>query len=153
MSNFRFRAAAALELRQKQEDAAAIARSTAIAALSEARERWEQADRGRRDAQALQMDRQRHGTDVAAIDWHRNWITRLTALGEQLKTAIDARALALQQADRAWRDARRRRLTLERMRERALRRFQHEQQRRELAVINELATLRHGAPDMWRDDS
>lgn len=153
MSTFRFRARAALELRQKQEDAAAIARSTAIAALSEARTRSDDAHEARRRAQVTQMDRQRHGTDVSAIDWHRNWITRLTALAEQLKAEIDARALALQHAERAWREARRRRLTLERMRERAFRRFQHDQQRRELAVINELATLRHGAPDMWRDES
>jgi flagellar export protein FliJ len=153
MLTFRFRAAAALELRRKQETAAAIARSIAESALSEARALADQAEHDRQAAQTAQLERQQQGADGASIDWHRNWITRLSARVDQARTEIETRAAAVRDADQTWRDARRRRLALERMRERAWRRFQQEQQRQELKLINELATLRHGTPDVWRDES
>jgi flagellar biosynthesis chaperone FliJ len=39
------------------------------------------------------------------------------------------------------------------MRERAWRRYQQEQQRQELKVIDELARLRFVMADAWRDDT
>ena len=153
MSTFRFRAAAALELRRKQETEAATARAAAATALSEARGRLEQAEADRRAAQTTQLESQRHGTGAAAIDWHRNWITWLSARVHESIAEIETCARTLRSAEQARLDARRLRLTLERMRERAWRRYQRDQQHQELKLINELATLRHGTPDLWRDDS
>ncbi|HWB28892.1 MAG TPA: flagellar FliJ family protein [Vicinamibacterales bacterium] len=153
MAEFRFRAAAALELRKQQETAASTALARAEALLREAEARVQQAARDRQTAQETQRSAERRGTDAGTIEWHRNWIVRLTTAVDALARDVEARALAVTQAEQQWREARRRRLTLERMRERAWRRYQQEQQRQELKVIDELARLRFVMADAWRDDT
>jgi flagellar export protein FliJ len=153
MAEFRFRAAAALELRKQQETAASTALARAEALFREAEARVQQAARDRQAAQETQRLAERRGTDAGTIEWHRNWIVRLTTAVDALARDVEARALAVTQAEQQWREARRRRLTLERMRERAWRRYQQEQQRQELKVIDELARLRFVMADAWRDDT
>lgn len=153
MAEFRFRAAAALELRKQQETAASTALARAEALFREAEARVQQAARDRQAAQETQRSAERRGTDAGTIEWHRNWIVRLTTAVDALARDVEARALAVTQAEQQWREARRRRLTLERMRERAWRRYQQEQQRQELKVIDELARLRFVMADAWRDDT
>lgn len=153
MVEFRFRAAAALELRHQQETAAATELARAEARFHEAQARVAQAEVDRRGAQETERAAARRGSDAGTLDWHRNWIIRLAVTVDALKGEVDVRALAVRQAEQTWRDARRRRLALERMRERAWRRYQQEQQRQELKVIDELARLRFVMPDAWRDES
>ncbi|HVW03696.1 MAG TPA: flagellar export protein FliJ [Vicinamibacterales bacterium] len=153
MAEFRFRAAAALELRKQQETAASTALARAEALFREAELRVQHAMRDRQAAQETQRSAERRGTDAGTIEWHRNWIVRLTAAVDALARDVDAQSRAVKQAEQHWRDARRRRLTLERMRERAWRRYQQEQQRQELKVIDELARLRFVMADAWRDDT
>lgn len=153
MADFRFRAAAALELRRQQETTAATALARAEGLFHEAQALAERADRARVDAQEAQRSAERRGTDMATLEWHRNWIVRLTLTVETVRREVDARGEVVRQAEQAWREARRKRLALERMRERAWRRYQVEQQRQELKVIDELARLRFVMPDAWRDES
>jgi flagellar export protein FliJ len=147
MPDFRFRAAAALELRRRQENDAGNVLVHAEARFRHAQAAKQAAETQRRHAQTAQVEESRRGTDVATIEWHRNWIIRLAATVERMQNDVDLKATAVQTAEGEWRDARRRRLVLERMKDRAWRRFQVEQQRQELKVIDELARLRHTMAD------
>ena len=153
MAAFHFRAAAALDLRRREETTAAAALSRAEARFHEAEAERDRADAERAAAQADLVTIARRGIDPGVLEWHRNWIVRLTAAVDALARDVDAQSRAVKQAEQHWRDARRRRLTLERMRERAWRRYQQEQQRQELKVIDELARLRFVMADAWRDDT
>jgi flagellar protein FliJ len=152
MADFRFRAAAALELRRQQETAAATDLARAEAQLREAEARVANAEAQRRTAQDQQQTAERHGSDAGTLAWHRNWIARLAGTVEALAQEVIARTLVVRQGEQRWREARRNRLALERMRERAWRRYQQSQQREELKVIDELARLRFVLSEMGRDD-
>ncbi len=153
MADFRFRAAAALELRRQQETAASTTLARAEAEFHAAEARTAAAEHARQAAQQDQSDAQRRGSDGGTLAWHRNWIVRLAAGVDALQQEVEARAHAVRQAEAHWREARRRRLALDRMRDRAWRRYQQDQQRQELKAIDELARLRFVMPDAWRDDS
>jgi len=153
MAAFRFRAAAALELRRQQETAAATTLARGEALFREAQVLADRADAARTEAQEAQGSAERRGTDIATLEWHRNWIVRLTLTVEAVRHEVDARGEVVRQAEQGWREARQRRLALERMRERAWRRYQQEQQRQEMKVIDELARLRFVTRDAWRDET
>ncbi len=153
MSDFRFRAAAALDLRQKQETDAATVLAQAEAELRAAEARVEQAEADRQTAQEQQVVAERRGSDIATLLWHQNWIVRLGAAVDAEKRDVDLRTAVVHQAEQRWRLARQRRLALERMRDRALRRHKHEEQRQELKVIDELARLRFVYADARSGDS
>jgi flagellar export protein FliJ len=147
MTDFRFRAQVALDLRRRQEDAAATVLARAEAALREVAGQLAAAGVERQSALAGQLDAQRAGIDAGALEWHWNWINRLAATVERLGRDLEVRRLAAGEAERAWREARRRRLALERMRDRALHRHQGAQHRKEVKTIDELARLRFVLPD------
>jgi flagellar FliJ protein len=142
MPEFRFRAAAALELRRRQESDAAVVLAAAESALRSAEGRVELAEANRRTAQHDLVRVERGGSDIATLTWHRNWVARLaeTIAGE--RSEVEKAAAVVREAEAAWREARRKRLALERLRERAWRRFQDEERRQEMKVIDELARLR-----------
>ncbi len=153
MSDFRFRAAAALDLRRKQETDAATALARAEAELRASEQQVTDVDTARRAAQQQLVSVERHGSDVVTISWHRNWIVRLSNDLTERRRQLQLVAAAAREAEQRWRQARQRRLALERMQERALRRFKQDQLRQEMKVIDELARLRYVMPDAWRDDS
>jgi flagellar export protein FliJ len=147
MAVFRFRAAAALDLRHRQEDAAAAALGQAEARFHEVSSASAAAEHQRARAQADQLAQSRRGIDVATLYWHRNWIIRLQAAIDDLGTQVRAQSVAVDEARRAWQLARRRRLVLERMRERALARHRTNEQRVDLKAMDELARIRFVMPD------
>ena len=147
MGEFRFRAQVALDLRRRQEDAAATVLAQAEGALREVTEQRAAATAERQAALAGRLDAERGGIDAGALEWHWNWINRLAATVERLDRDLEGRRAAVDDAERAWRAARRRRLALERMRDRALHRHQVAQHRREVTTIDELARLRFVLPD------
>ena len=150
MSTFRFRAAVVLELRSRQERDAAAVLSRAEMSFVQARTRVSEAIRARQDAQTVELDRQRQGATSSEIEWHRNWITRLASTVEERRAEFELRQSEVRTAEQAWRGARQRLLTIERMRERAWAKFQRAEQREEMKVIDELVSLRYGAPDIDR---
>jgi flagellar export protein FliJ len=152
MAAFRFRAGAALDLRRRAEDAALAVKARAEARFREAYEAVEAADVRRAEAQATLVRVERQGSDVDTVLWHRNWIVRLTADLGQLRRDLDARAREVRAAGDAWREARRRRMAIERMRDRAWQRFQKEALREEMASMDELARIRFVMPDSWRSE-
>src|SRR5580765_3129994 len=110
MPTFRFRAAAALDLRHQQERAAAAVVARAEAAVQQARDDREAADVTRSEAQHALAATQAHGIDGVALEWHRNWISRLGAAVARQDVEIDRRLAVMRDADCAWREARRKRL-------------------------------------------
>jgi flagellar export protein FliJ len=143
MATFRFRAAVVLDLRLKQEQAALALRSQAEARFRDAVGTVTATETRRHGSQQELTALERRGSDLGAILWHRNWIERLRGLVELACHDRDDRARELADADERWRETRRRRLAIERLRDRAWQRFQKDEQRREQKDMDELARIRH----------
>jgi len=147
VARFRFRAAAALDLRLKQERDAEATYSRAEAAFRRVKAHREDVHRTRLEALQAELELQQRGADGTALTWHRTWIEGLVATAARLGHELEARAEVVAHAKRAWLEARRKRRTLERMRDRAWQRFRREQDRQERIVLDELARLRFLMPE------
>lgn len=152
MPRFRFKAAAALDLRRKQEDEAGAALARIEAVLRQIAADREEAERVRIAAMTAAAEATRRGTDVGALEWHRNWIVRLAANVTRLHLDLDRQRQVLAAAEQVWREARRKRLALERMRERARLRFDAHEAQVEMKTIDELARLRYLATANYGGD-
>lgn len=155
MAVFRFRAAAALAWRLRLEEAAAAHLARAEAALRAAIDDRDAASAALAAARTVAADRTRDGIDGATLGWHRNWIVSRAAAMTAREADVAARTADVTAARAAWHDARRRRLALERVRDRALRRFRQEQDRIEMKMLDEMARLRFlaAAGDREQGDS
>ncbi len=142
MKPFRFRAQPALDLRHKEEDAAEAALARAEARFSASKHAVDEAIAREAAAAAAQDAAVRAGTPSHTLLWHRNWITALTTAVETYRREMNRQEAAVAEARRAWYEARRRRLMLERLRDRAIARHRAAEQRVELQQIDELARMR-----------
>jgi flagellar export protein FliJ len=152
MAEFRFRAQAALDLRHKQEDEAASGLAKAEAAFRRTAEQQAATHVERGAALAHQLTDQQSGIGAGLLEWHWNWISGLSATIERLGRDLAARRKDVTAAEQAWREARRRRLVLERMRDRQLRRHQEDERRKEARNVDELARIRFLNPTPPRED-
>jgi len=142
MAIFRFRAAAALDVRRRQEDDALAECTRKDGLKREADARCAAIGTQRQEAARALMAAVEQGQDSSMQGWHRNWITGLSAAAQVAARDAAQAAEAVGQARRVWQEARKKRLVLERLRDRAWRRFRHEETRREQLVIDELARVR-----------
>ena len=143
MAVFRFRAAAALEWRRRQEDAAAAVLAQAESMFRAATSALEAAKTSRVEAQRDAACAERQGIDAATLLWHRNWISYWSvAIGHRALDVTRA-AAAVDDARRVWHDARRKRMALERLRDRALAGHRQAEARLEQKVLDEVARLRY----------
>jgi len=142
MRPFRFRAAAALDHRAKEEDAAGAALAHAEGRFTAAREKWSGAVARQGEAAAAADAAVRAGTASHAVLWHRNWIVSLAALAEARRQEMNRQEAAVAQARQAWFAARRKRLMLDRLRDRALARYRTAERQAEMKEIDELARMR-----------
>ena len=142
MRPFRFRAGAALDLRRREEDAAAAALARAESHFSEANRACVEMEQSRDQAVRDQAAQATRGIDVATLMWHRNWIVRLDAMVADLRASRRTAEDAVTAARQAWHFARRRRLALERMRDRALTRHREAERLQEAKELDELARIR-----------
>ncbi len=142
MAVFRFRAAAALDARRRQEDEALLECARKDGLKRDADARCEQIATERRDAAQALIDSQTQGEDSSTQSWHRNWIAGLSAAAHVAAAKAAEAAEAVLVSRRIWQEARKKRLVLERLRDRAWRRFRHEETLREQRVIDELARVR-----------
>jgi flagellar export protein FliJ len=147
MRPFKFRAAAALDMRRKEEDAAVLELARKEASFRQIEASLQSAERTREGALADQHKQSQQGIDIATLFWHRNWIVRLQATVVDLRAELHTAQQAVQIARQAWQLAKRRRLSLERLRDRAQARHRADEQREELKVIDELARVRFTTPD------
>lgn len=152
MAQFRFRAAAALDLRRRQEQDAEAALRRIEAELHQQQALLEQTRASRSNAQHAELTFAREGTDAATLVWHRTWIQELAAKADRLVQTVHETRKTEAVAKRVWYDARRKRRVIEKMRERAWERFRHEEARQERLELDEFARLRFVLPDPWRDD-
>lgn len=143
MKPFRFRAQPALDLREKEEDAAEAALVRAEAQFSASKRTVDEAIGREAAAEAARADAVRVGTASHTLLWHRNWITALAAAVETCRREMNRQEAVVAEARQAWYVARRRRLMLERLRDRALARHRAVEQRVELQQIDELARMRY----------
>ena len=142
MTPFRFRAGAALDIRRREEDAAASALVRAEAHFFEANRAYADMEQARARAQTERAAQTTRGIDAVALMWHRNWIVRLEAMVDDLRTSRGIAEAAVTTARQAWQFARRRRLALERMRDRALHRHRDAARLLEAKELDELARIR-----------
>ena len=143
MKAFRFRARPALELRRRQDETAQAELGAAQTAQRRAAAAVAAAEDALRAALTRSFETEVAGTGSTTRGWHRNWITRrrqeLAGSKDQL-TAREVETLAA--GDRA-RAARRRWRSLERLRDRVWRTYQHESLRLERGEMDLLANLRY----------
>jgi flagellar biosynthesis chaperone FliJ len=142
MANFKFRAAAALDLRRKQEDAARIEVAKAEMAVMAATERSRDARTRVSDEGNKLLHLQQDGTESWRVQWHRAWIDRQRRDAEARAAELNARTQEAAQAAQIAREAMKKRRVLERLRDRAWHRFEQAQHDQHVKDMNELATLR-----------
>ncbi len=139
---FRFRAAAALDMRRKQEDTArlalAVAENAVILATQQAKDA---ADRVSDEGRKL-VDAQREGTEAWRVQWHRAWIERQRTEAAARARDVSQRTTDARAALAVTREAMKKRRVLERLRDRSWHKFQKDEHDQHVRDMNELATLR-----------
>jgi flagellar export protein FliJ len=145
MKPFRFRAQAAIDLRQREYDESrrVLARASldlraAEDVLHESRERLA----GGRDRFGREMSSR---IDLASAQWYRFWIVRLEHEQAVCTQAVAAREREVALASAACQRARQRLEALERVRDKARHAWERAAAAEELKQIDALATLRHVA--------
>ena len=141
MSRFRFRLEPVLQMRQRQDDEAKQALAHAERQLQDAERRLAGAADRLRNAYASAAGAEHDQVTVVQLTWHRNWIVvkaRDVEAGRlDVQERLETRELRAHQAQ----EARKQRRVLERFRDRALLAFETEVARRDMQVIDELATM------------
>jgi flagellar biosynthesis chaperone FliJ len=142
---FRFRAQAAIDLRQREFDEARRVLARAGLDLRAAEEVRTEAD-ARIIAAREQGAREMRGTiDTARWQWHQSWILRLEHERAVCAADVAARERDVARASMAAQKARQRVEALERFRAKARRAWDHAVAAEERKQIDVLATLRHVA--------
>ena len=146
MKQFKFRAQAALDLRQRELEEAQrqLARTEELRDI--ARRRLQQADDDRAQARVQANEAQRTAGDVTALQWYRFWILRLDHERAAHAAALAAREHDVTQAVAACMRAKQRRESLDRFRKKAQAAHEHAELAAEMKVIDELATRRYKRP-------
>lgn len=142
MKRFVFRAQAALDLRQREEDEATRALLAAESRERAALEAWMRATADMEASLRRARDVEGEASAIAPRLWHRNWIAALRQVIDRCALELEQRRAEVADATARRVDAARRRKSLERLRERALARWQDEARREEQKAIDELATVR-----------
>lgn len=142
MARFRFRLEPVLQMRQRAEERAEQDLARAERQLLDAERGLALAEDRLRHAYGSANQAERDGADVVQLTWHRNWIvvkTRNVEAGRlDVRDRHETRDLRLRQAQ----EARQQRRVLERFKDRARLAFDTEAARRDMQVIDELATIR-----------
>jgi flagellar export protein FliJ len=145
MKPFRFRADVVLVLRQQQESAA---RDEVLRGQS-ARDQAHQQTTAHRAALARAIDEAcaapQQRVDAWQLGWHRNWIQKKQRDVEVSQQAIAAAETALAQAMAALNLARQRRRMLERLKVRAVQRYQLEVTRNDNRTMDAHTVIRYAA--------
>lgn len=143
MRAFRFRAAAALDLRRSEEESARLRLAKAQTDLHHAQQRVADADRAAVDAADHLAATHATGTEAWRIGWHQSWIRKQRLEADACRRTV---AVSVTVADRAAASvslAHQKRRALERLRERAWQRHRQTADRHASNEMNALANLRY----------
>jgi flagellar FliJ protein len=143
VKKFKFRAQAALDLRQRELEQAQRQLARTEELRDAARRRLEQAGEESKRAREQATEAQRTGGDVVMLQWYRFWIIRLDHERAAHATALAAREREVTQAAAACMRAKQRRESLERFRRKAQAAHDDAEQAAEMKMIDELATRRY----------
>ena len=145
MKPFRFRAQAALDLRQRVETEARKALVTAEEHARLANVRLNEAAHSVGVAQETLTCAERDGVSGAELRWHQSWIARQRLEVDARRREAAVSAASVDRAVTSVRAAHKQRRTLERLRDRLLMRHRIEARRHEQRNLDELAGLRFTA--------
>ncbi|MGE0863993.1 MAG: hypothetical protein AB7P34_08830 [Vicinamibacterales bacterium] len=143
MRAFRFRAAAALDLRRREEESARLRLARAQTNLQQAQQRVADADDAAGVAVAGLAAAQTAGTEAWRIGWHQSWIRRQRLDAEACRRTVAVSATVAERAAASVSIAHQKRRVLERLRERALERHRQMADRHATNEMNQLANLRY----------
>jgi flagellar export protein FliJ len=144
VKKFKFRAQAALDLRQRELEQAQRQLARTEELRDAARRRWQQAEADAAHARTQATEAHKISTDVTALQRYRFWIIRLDHERSAHAAALAAREHDVTQAATACMRARQRRESLDRFRKKAQAAHEEAEQAAEMKVIDELATRRYG---------
>ena len=143
MKPFHFRAARVLDLRKREEDDARVVFGRANAVQHAAATRLTSVQEAAEEGRAKCLEVYEIGAPAWLVGWHQSWMTKqrldVSARTRELAAATERVAAATA----ALRIAHRKRRVLERLRDRAWRRYQVEAARDEAREMNLLAGLRY----------
>jgi flagellar export protein FliJ len=143
MRPFRFRAAAALDLRRKEEESARLRLARAQSDLHHAQQRVVAADHAASQAAAHLSSAQSAGTEAWRISWHQSWIRRQRLEADACRRTVAVSATLADRAAASVSIAHQKRRVLERLRERAMERHRQTADRHATNEMNQLANLRY----------
>lgn len=145
MRPFRFRAEIVLDLRRREEDAARQALARARTLVERAHQAVARARDAVRDAGRALDAASTAGSPHFTLEWHRSWIVRLRAdvvraqgVAAEADRAAGAAAVALSRAMQ-------RKRALERLRDRAWKKYCVARDRAHVQEMDQLASLRYAA--------
>lgn len=142
MRRFHFRAQTVLALRQREEDAARTTLTRARALVERAHAKVAAARNAVSDAGGAFDAAAEAGSPNSLLEWHRSWIARLRADVQQALLTASAADQAAGAAAVALSRAMQKRRVLERLRERAWRRYCVARDRADAVEMDHLATVR-----------
>lgn len=145
MRPFRFRPAALLELRRKEETAARDALARAQDVQGRADQAVVRATAAVLDAARTLGRVQNEGATADALAWHRSWIARLRHDVDQRRLTAAKAATIVEGASVMVRDAVQRRRVLERLHDRAWQRYRVEADREHAREMDRVAGVRYFA--------
>ncbi|MGE0042581.1 MAG: flagellar FliJ family protein [Vicinamibacterales bacterium] len=145
MPPFRFRAQAALDLRREREEAAeralAVAQAAVRAAEAEVQAARDALDTALRDGAANAAT----ATGAHELTWYQNWILRRRQAVAARRQVEQERRADAHRAAQAAMLARRERMALDKLRDRAYRAFQLAERRSEQKELDLMGALTHGS--------
>ena len=144
MRPFRFRADGVLEIRRRFRDTAQARLAREEHALRAAARAVEQAASAIDEAEQAYRTALATGHDVTEFGRHRNWIDQLRRRLERVREGLEVQTRAVASAREALRLADRDVRVLERLRERALAKYQLNVRRDEMKQLDEFAALQFG---------
>lgn len=145
MKPFKFRAQAALDLRQRQDEVAQRALAIASAATRLADDRVTLARQALGEAQHGGVQAFARVTAAQELIWQGNWILGLERDVARARQALEERRIEERSAAEIARHARMQVRVLERLKDRAFAAWQLESRRAEQKALDELASLRFAA--------